>query len=72
MGAFMPKYVNSHRFDLRDVCRLKAIPHCVTVDDHYRGYDIPAGCMIIPNVWSASLGSYISGTYLTHSILAGP
>ncbi|KAL1938292.1 hypothetical protein VTO73DRAFT_11743 [Trametes versicolor] len=29
-----------------------AIPHCVTVDDHYRGYDIPAGCMIIPNVWA--------------------
>lgn len=23
-------------------------------DDHYREYDIPAGCMMIPNIWSVT------------------
>ncbi|OBZ74507.1 O-methylsterigmatocystin oxidoreductase [Grifola frondosa] len=27
------------------------IPHRVTSDDIYRGYHIPEGCMIIPNIW---------------------
>ncbi|KAJ6527992.1 cytochrome P450 [Mycena vulgaris] len=28
-----------------------AIPHCLTVDDEYRGYRIPAGSLVIGNVW---------------------
>ncbi len=24
-------------------------------DDQYRGYDIPAGCMIMPNIWYVPL-----------------
>ncbi|KAI0753687.1 cytochrome P450 [Fomes fomentarius] len=28
-----------------------AIPHRVMSDDEYRGYDIPAGCMMMPNIW---------------------
>ncbi|GBE87235.1 Multifunctional cytochrome P450 monooxygenase af510 [Sparassis crispa] len=28
------------------------IPHKVMVDDEYRGYDIPGGTMVIPNIWS--------------------
>ncbi|OJT11091.1 O-methylsterigmatocystin oxidoreductase [Trametes pubescens] len=31
-----------------------AVPHRVTEDDRYREYDIPAGCMMIPNVWGMS------------------
>lgn len=27
------------------------VPHCVRDDDNYRGYDIPGGSMIVPNVW---------------------
>lgn len=34
-------------------CRA-AVPHRVMKDDHYREYDIPAGCMIIPNIWSVT------------------
>ncbi|EIW56889.1 cytochrome P450 [Trametes versicolor FP-101664 SS1] len=30
------------------------VPHRVTMDDRYREYDIPAGCMVIPNVWAMS------------------
>ncbi|OJT11069.1 O-methylsterigmatocystin oxidoreductase [Trametes pubescens] len=29
-----------------------AVPHRITVDDRYREYDIPAGCMVIPNIWA--------------------
>ncbi|KAI0753694.1 cytochrome P450 [Fomes fomentarius] len=29
-----------------------SIPHRVMSDDEYRGYDIPAGCMIMPNIWA--------------------
>ncbi|KAI0753673.1 cytochrome P450 [Fomes fomentarius] len=29
-----------------------AVPHRVMSDDQYRGYDIPAGCMIVPNIWA--------------------
>lgn len=32
--------------------RRTVVPHRVTMDDRYREYDIPAGCMVIPNVWS--------------------
>ncbi|KAI0819806.1 cytochrome P450 [Trametes gibbosa] len=28
------------------------IPHRVTTHDQYRGYDIPAGCMVIANTWA--------------------
>jgi hypothetical protein len=28
-----------------------AIPHCVSVEDEYRGYRIPAGSVVIGNVW---------------------
>ncbi|KAL1938290.1 hypothetical protein VTO73DRAFT_11741 [Trametes versicolor] len=31
-----------------------AVPHRVMKDDHYQEYDIPAGCMIIPNIWAMS------------------
>ncbi|KAH9856166.1 cytochrome P450 [Lenzites betulinus] len=34
-----------------------AIPHRVTTDDEYRGYDIPAGCMVIPNTWAMTRDS---------------
>ncbi|KAH9849837.1 cytochrome P450 [Lenzites betulinus] len=30
------------------------VPHQVMADDHYREYDIPGGCMVIPNVWAMS------------------
>ncbi|KAI0819828.1 cytochrome P450 [Trametes gibbosa] len=29
-----------------------AVPHRVTADDHYRGYDIPAGSTVISNTWA--------------------
>jgi len=29
-----------------------AIPHYATQDDEYRGYHIPAGTIVIPNVWA--------------------
>ncbi|KAI9061908.1 cytochrome P450 [Trametes sanguinea] len=29
-----------------------AIPHQLMVDDEYRGWNIPAGCMVIPNTWA--------------------
>ncbi|PCH42868.1 cytochrome P450 [Wolfiporia cocos MD-104 SS10] len=28
------------------------LPHKVAVDDGYRGYDIPGGSMVIPNIWA--------------------
>ena len=31
------------------------VPHRVQSDDVYRGYDIPEGAMIIPNIWYADL-----------------
>ncbi|TBU28432.1 cytochrome P450 [Dichomitus squalens] len=31
-----------------------AIPHRAMTDDQYRGYDIPEGCMIMPNIWAMS------------------
>lgn len=35
-----------------------AVPHRSIKDDQYRGYDIPADTMIIPNVWSAVISLY--------------
>lgn len=35
-----------------------AVPHRSIKDDQYRGYDIPADAMIIPNVWSADISLY--------------
>ncbi|CCL98337.1 uncharacterized protein FIBRA_00331 [Fibroporia radiculosa] len=29
-----------------------AVPHRVTDDDEYLGYHIPAGCVIMPNIWA--------------------
>lgn len=29
-----------------------ALPHCLTADDEYMGFRIPAGTMVLPNVWS--------------------
>ncbi|KAH9856163.1 cytochrome P450 [Lenzites betulinus] len=34
-----------------------AVPHRVTTDDHYRGYDIPAGSTIIANTWAMTRDS---------------
>ncbi|KAI1795388.1 cytochrome P450 [Ganoderma leucocontextum] len=31
-----------------------AIPHRAISDDEFRGYDIPEGCMIMPNIWAMS------------------
>jgi len=28
-----------------------ALPHQLTADDDYRGYDIPGGSTVIPNIW---------------------
>ena len=36
------------------------IPHLLTRDDHYRDYVLPAGCIVIGNIWYSSL-SYTSG-----------
>ncbi|OSX58954.1 hypothetical protein POSPLADRAFT_1151470 [Postia placenta MAD-698-R-SB12] len=30
------------------------VPHGLCVDDNYRGYDIPGGSMIVPNIWAMS------------------
>ncbi|KAH9886918.1 cytochrome P450 [Cubamyces lactineus] len=32
----------------------EAIPHRTMMDDQYRGFDIPAGSMLIPNIWAMS------------------
>ncbi|KAH9916572.1 cytochrome P450 [Epithele typhae] len=31
-----------------------ALPHSIINDDNYRGYDIPGGCMVLPNIWGMS------------------
>ncbi|KAI0351218.1 cytochrome P450 [Trametes cingulata] len=31
-----------------------AIPHRAMADDEYRGYTIPRGCMMMPNIWAMS------------------
>lgn len=28
-----------------------ALPHRLMSDDEYRGFNIPGGCMIMPNIW---------------------
>lgn len=30
-----------------------ALPHRLMAHDDYRGFDIPAGCMVMPNIWCA-------------------
>ncbi|KAJ2934996.1 hypothetical protein H1R20_g2118, partial [Candolleomyces eurysporus] len=35
----------------RDVAPI-AIPHLLTAEDEYRGYRLPAGAIIVPNVWA--------------------
>jgi len=37
----------------RDVVPI-AIPRCLQVDDEYKGYRIPKGSIVIPNVWHVS------------------
>lgn len=37
---------------------LIAVPHRVTADDQYRGYDIPAGSTVIANTWYASTARF--------------
>ena len=39
----------------------QAIPHRAMSDDEYRGYNIPKGCMIMPNIWSVTI-PFISGS----------
>ena len=36
-----------------------AVPHRVMSDDKYHGYDIPEGCMVMPNIWSVILPVYV-------------
>ncbi|KLO07689.1 cytochrome P450 [Schizopora paradoxa] len=31
-----------------------AVPHCLTEDDEYKGYFIPSGTWVFPNVWAMS------------------
>lgn len=31
------------------------IPHALDTDDEYRGYHLPAGSVILPNTWYASV-----------------
>ncbi|KAH9948695.1 cytochrome P450 monooxygenase [Amylocystis lapponica] len=31
------------------------IPHSLTVNDQYRGYDIPAGSTVLPNIWYVAM-----------------
>ena len=28
-----------------------ALPHCLTSNDKYRNFDVPGGCMVMPNIW---------------------
>ncbi len=35
----------------RLTCTAVAAPHRAMADDEYRGYTIPKGCMIMPNIW---------------------
>ncbi|KLO07942.1 CyP450 monooxygenase [Schizopora paradoxa] len=41
-------YVNA----LWEVLGPFALPRCTTQDDEYRGYRIPAGTLVLPNVWA--------------------
>lgn len=45
--------------------RRAAVPHRVTAEDRYREHNIPAGCMMIPNVWSVT--HVLRAHLLTHS-----
>ncbi len=49
---WVSRYSLSGRLTSMMLNRRTAVPHRITVDDRYREYDIPAGCMVIPNVWS--------------------
>ena len=40
-----------------------AIPHRAISDDEFRGYDIPEGCMIMPNIWSVTEPKYMGVPY---------
>ncbi|PCH43251.1 cytochrome P450 [Wolfiporia cocos MD-104 SS10] len=44
----------------RWICPLPlGIPHRVTENDGYLGYEVPKGAMIIPNIWSMSMNAEI-------------
>lgn len=43
-----------------------AIPHRAISDDEFRGYDIPEGCMIMPNIWSVAV--YLIPYFIKHCI----
>ena len=32
-----------------------SVPHCTSEDDEYKGYFIPKGTTVMPNVWYASI-----------------
>ncbi|CDO76601.1 hypothetical protein BN946_scf184868.g15 [Trametes cinnabarina] len=36
---------------VEELYRLKAIPHRSTAEDEYLGYTIPAGSLVMPNIW---------------------
>jgi hypothetical protein len=42
-----------------------AIPHYLAVDDEYQGYRIPAGSIVIGNVWFVIILASISRAFLT-------
>jgi hypothetical protein len=46
-----------------------AVPHRSIKDDQYRGYDIPADTMIIPNVWSADMPIYYHRSSFSYHLM---
>ena len=37
-----------------------SVPHCTSENDEYKGYFIPKGTIVMPNVWCADISSTLS------------
>jgi len=49
-----------------------AIPHHLTADDEYRGYHIPAGTRVLPNLWRISRDPEDPLTFIPERWLPSP